>query len=218
MRITLFLYALILLWGGAALAETPIGVPKDNKIEFEILRNGKNFGSHELKFTRQGPAMVVDIAINMKYTAGPLTLFRYEHSNQERWLGNRLLGIKTKTNDDGENYLVEATWDRERIEVRTKDKLYDAPAGVLSTSYWNKSMLKRDKVLNTQYGKIEPIKVTYKGQTKINVAGEQRLTDAYIVQADIPIEVWYDTKTKQWVGLKFTARGAPIEYRRLNPL
>ncbi len=192
---------------------------KPQNIEFEILRGGKPFGTHKIQFSQgKNDTLVAKIDINMNYSLGPVTLFTYSHSNKEVWKGNRLVSVNSTTNDDGDKFLVEATWDRERLEVRTKDKLYDAQASVLSTSYWNKKMLDSKKLLNTQYGTIEDISVRSDGMGTMMVAGEKRNVRKYLVNASVPVTVYYDAKTNEWVGLEFTARGSPVTYRRLNPV
>jgi hypothetical protein len=216
-----FFFALIFL-APVADAATFKPVPASNQIVFDIFRDGKKLGTHVISFSKgQGNVTTAKIAIDMKYDLGPITVFRYTHRNQERWLNNRPLSIATTTNDNGKNFKVEANWDLERLEIRTDKGLQDAKAGIFPTSYWNKKSLISDKILNTQYGSIETLSVSKPEKVKISVAGEERVVSKYKVQTvgmgkTNNLQVYYDDKTGQWVGLKFSARGADIEYRRTN--
>lgn len=190
-------------------------IPDDGKIEFEILRDGKPFGSHTVSFDEQGSETRVSIDIEMKYTLGPVTLFRYEHSNEEIWQGDKVVSLVSQTNDDGDDYAVNASWGSV-LNVEANGQRFEAPAGVYTTSYWNPITLKTDKLLNTQKGQVEEVQVSYKGQEEFTTGVDVLKADRYAVEATLPLEVWYDANTQQWVGLSFEARGSKFEYRRLN--
>lgn len=184
------------------IAQAAQGIPADNTIEFEILRGGKPFGTHEIKFDKAGEQVTTLITIKMRYKAMGVTLFRYDHTNKEQWQGNKLISVNAVTDDDGRDYKVQ------------KDNLKN----IYSSSYWNIKSISGTKILNTQYGTMDDIKVTKLASRKIDVAGKTINADVYKVDTTVPITVMYDKKTKQWVGLEFTARGAAVEYRRKDAL
>ncbi len=206
MKFILPMYIMILLCfimgSGVAMAAPSVGIPSDNKIEFEILRGGKPFGTHEISFNRNGDVVQSDIKIQMRYKLLGLTAFRYDHTNSETWKGNKLLSVKSSTDDDGRKYSV----DKENLN------------GIYSSSYWNQKSISKSKILNTQYGTMDDIKVTKAKSQTLTIAGKTIKADVYNVNTTVPITVMYDQKTKQWVGLTFTARGATVEYRRKDPL
>jgi hypothetical protein len=181
-------------------------IPPSGRIEFDIIRNGSLFGTHTISFEKTPDGKtIVDIDIQMRYALGPVVLFRYEHKNREIWQGNRLLSVSSKTNDDGRAYQVEKT----------------VPAGLISTSYWNPSVLKEGKILNTQKGTVESIRVARLGSENYCIPTECMQTRKISVETETspgPITIWYDMRTGQWVGMKFTARGSEIVYQRRTPV
>ncbi len=194
-------------------------VPDNGEIVFEILRDGQPFGIHRLHFTPQHDGMLrVDIDISMRFSIGPLTLFRYHHTNTEYWRNDRLLKLESATNDDGRKYFVRAFWEDQSVTIKTQDKTYEAPISLYSSSYWNPIMLRAEKVLNTQKGDVENIHATHLGTIEKQVNRDIIAVDHYRVEAAVPIDVYYHAETRQWVGLSFRARGAAISYRRLTPL
>ena len=192
-------------------------IPDTGKIEFQILRDGKPFWQHIVSFEEQGDLTRVLVDIEMKYDLGPVTLFRYEHSNEELWKGDKVVSLSSQTNDDGDDYAVNAEWGN-ILKVDANGEQYEAPADVFTTSYWNPVTLRTDKLLNTQKGKIEEIDVRLVGQEEFVTETDVLRADHYKIQASVPLDVWYDSKTNQWVGLKFTVRGSEIEYKRLTPV
>lgn len=194
-------------------------IPQDGLITFQILRNGDPFGMHTLNFSKDGKNTVVDIDIAMKAGVGPITLFRYEHTNREVWHGDNPVSLASTTHDDGDDYIVKAEWTPLTMTVTVNNKPFEAPAPLLPTSYWNPVFLQtQNDLLNTQKGRIEPIKVQKIGVEEIEVGGEIRKADHYKIKATLNLDIWYDQKTRQWVGLKFKVRGSDLEYRRLDPI
>ncbi len=196
------------------------GVPSDGKISFDIFRSGKKLGTHSVAFHQDADTTGVKIKINMTYQLGPVTLFRYAHTNTEVWRNNKPVSLQSETNDDGTPHFVEAAWQASTLKVKTDTQSFDTTSSVLATSYWNKDMLRAKKLLNSQTGELMPIRTEYKGRATVVVAGQTRDVDSYVLnkKGEDPIEVWYDTQTREWVGLRFTARGAKIEYRRTDPV
>ncbi|MBN8521147.1 MAG: hypothetical protein J0L77_04520 [Alphaproteobacteria bacterium] len=221
MKIFLVFCLVIALSPFSAMASSPAsGVPSDGKISFDIFRSGKKLGTHSVAFNQEADTTRVKIKINMAYQLGPVTLFRYAHTNTEIWRHNKPVSLKSETNDDGTPHFVEAAWQASTLKVKTDTQSFDTPSSVLATSYWNKDMLRAKKLLNSQTGELMPIRTEYKGRATMAIAGQTRDVDSYILnkKGEDPIEVWYDTQTREWVGLKFTARGAKIEYRRTDPI
>lgn len=196
-------------------------IPESNQIVFDIYRNGEPFGQHVVKFKKEGDKTRVLIDIGMKYDLGPITVFRYEHRNEELWQGDKILSMKSTTYDDGDDYAVDATWgDVVKVDVTKdeKESAYEASPALYTTSYWNKVSLKADDLLNSQKGQIEDVEVTNLGRVDFATEHEKLKADHYKVEASVPLVLWYDAKTNQWVGLRFKVRGSDIEYRRVTPV
>ncbi len=194
-------------------------IPKEGELVFNIIRNGKDFGQHRLFFEKEADGTTfVDVEIDMEYSLGPINLFRYEHRNSELWQGDNIVALNSETYDDGDAYQVQAEWTQQGVDIIAQQNQYNAPAGIYSTNYWNPVILQADQLLNSQKGIIEEIKVTPKGTENITVQGRSVEAQKYQIEASVPIEIWYDIKTEQWVGLAFEVRGSQIRYERLTPI
>lgn len=190
-------------------------IPDNGEIVFEIFRNGESFGMHRLQFEENGNQTRVLINIEMAYKIGPIALFRYTHSNEEIWQGNKIISMTSQTYDDGKDYTVNAVWG-DVLQVAVNDQTFEAPSQILTTSYWNPVTINSKRLLNTQKGVIQDIDVNYAGEVQIDGPQGPVAADHYKVMAKFPIDVWYDAKSREWVGLKFTVRGSEIEYRRIG--
>lgn len=193
-------------------------IPSDQKIVFQILRDGEPFGMHTITFDREGENIVADINIEMDFSLGPLTLFEYSHNNQEVWKGDTPIKIQSVTDDDGDLYNVSARWSDVAAQVETQDTRFEAPKNSYPTSYWNPVYLKAETLVNTQKGQLEDIDVKSLGAEDITVGGDVIEVNRYNVDSTVPIQTLHDTRTGQWVGLEFEVRGSQISYKRLNPV
>ncbi len=214
-HIVLHTFVLMLSLTSSALAV----VPDNNKIVFQILRNGDAFGMHKIEFEKdESGELTANIDINMEFALGPITLFNYDHTNKEVWQGDQMISMNSQTDDDGTDYNVDANWGNDSVSITVNGERYEAEKSLYTTSYWNPVTIKSNKLLNTQKGKIEDISVTKLPTEELIVAGEKRTAQPFDIQASVPIKIYYDVETSQWIGLEFKVRGSEMVYKRLTPV
>lgn len=197
------------------------GIPQSNEIVFDILRNGKPFGSHVLTFDKSGDEVQVNVDIEMKYKLGPLTLFKYEHDNTEIWKDGLLQRVETKTNDDGKDLWLKASYDDGNINITSSSGEYTGTKDLMTTSYWTMDMMSQDEILNTQYGRIHNVEIEDLGVVEKEIAGQRFKAHKFnFIDLDDDREAifYYEVNTKQWVGLELSIRGSNLEYVRQTPL
>lgn len=212
-----FLLIFTVIWPSSVFAMSAI--PEGDKLKFQILRDGQPFGYHIIHFEASEDTVKADIEINMKVGLAFVTLFRYEHENTEVWKNGQLHSITAKTNDDGKKFHVNAQKKDEKIHISGSGGDYVADSDITASTYWNKDMLKSDKILNTQKGQLKDVEVRHLGVDEVEVGGEVVPANHYVVK--LPkrdIHAWYHTETDQWVDLKFDIRGSQIDYKRLTPI
>jgi len=174
---------------------------------FSILRKGKKIGEHKIAFSEKDGNTIVDIDINIRVGVGPITFYRYEHSNQEIWDDEGLLEITTATNENGKSFALEGKRKDEGFEIIKGEEPGMVEASIIPTSYWRMETLNVTRVLDTQNGKILDVAVDLKGD-----AGD--LGTKYIMSGELELDLWYtdDRLTK----IAFDAEGASIEYGPLK--
>jgi hypothetical protein len=95
-----------------------------------------------------------------------------------------------------------------------------APADTIPTSYWHPDTVTRSRLLNTQNGEIEQVAIDAVGEERIDAGEEPLQAVKYEVSGDLKLRLWYDRNDGgigQLLKLAFTARGAEINYQRLQP-
>ena len=181
---------------------------------FEVDRDGSKIGTHRLDF-RQADAgtLEVDIEIALRVGLGPITLFRYEHTNVTRWQDGRLARMDAETNDDGDSHSVAVRRNGEGdLDVSTNDGSFTAGGGLLPSTYWMRATVEQSRLLNTQTGELGAVQIEPLGSRTVETPDGPVEAEGFEVSGDLSARTWYDSEGR-WVKLAFDARGSEITYR-----
>jgi len=181
-------------------------------IRFNVLREGKPFGSHAVSFSKSADGtLVAKTDVSLKAGVGPVTLFRYELDATETWVNGQLQKVTGAVNDDGKKRSVTASRKGSTLNVSGSDFKGAAPAGIIPASHWNYAQTKSGKLLSTEDGEIIDVKVVSKGREKIKAGNKTIEANRYLMDSALDVDLWYDDDGR-WVKLAFEARGQQIEY------
>lgn len=181
-------------------------------VSFNVLREGKPFGSHTVTFAA-GPdgTLTAKTAVSLKAGLGPVTVFRYKLDATETYADGKLVALTGAVNDDGKKRSVKATRSGAVLNVKGSDFTGAAPTGIVPASHWNIAQTKSSQLLSTEDGEIIDVRVTKVGPETIKAGGQSIEATHYKLDSDIDVDLWYDDKGR-WVKLAFEARGQQIEY------
>ena len=192
----------------------PAGIPASGRLGFDISYRGNHLGTHVLTFHRNGADFSVDVAVDLLFKLGPLTLFRYSHHATERWSGSEVAGVETQTNDNGKRFRVTGRREGGGLVVESNSQpRYVAPPSALPATHWNRRELDGPWI-NTQDGKLIRPNVASRGDETIPTAGSSRIrARRYALSGPVQLDMWYDDD-QQWAGLAFTKGGSEVRYLR----
>ena len=202
--------------GGAAAASTaPVSAEQAERtgtLRFDVKRGGSKIGTHQVTFRRAGERLTVKVDIDLSVGIGPIKFFRYTHDNTTTWDNGRVVAMKTRTNDDGDAYRVDAKrLDDGRLQVRTKDGTKTVAGTILPSTYWIAATIEADKLLNTQKGTVEDITVEEDGLDTVETSEGPVQAQRYVIHGALDTHIWYRDMGR-WVGLAFDARGERVTY------
>jgi len=186
------------------------------RLEFDVLRDGGKFGTHVLKFSREGETLTVDTDVELKVALGPLTLFEYVHDVTEKYIGDRLVWVGSRTQNEGKRKTLAAQPVEGGLKVNAEAFNGVLKGIVIPSTHWNEDEMKQPKMFSTETGEMMPIKVTERGTEKVKVGGATIDARRYDVDSAIDASFWYDAQGR-WVKTAFETQGSKIEYvlRRL---
>lgn len=181
------------------------------QLEFDVLRDGGKFGTHVLKFSRVGETLTVDTDVELRVALGPLTLFEYLHDVTEKYIGDRLVWVGSRTKNEGKWKTVAAEPVEGGLKV-TGEKFKGVVNGlVIPSTHWNEDEMKQPKMFSTETGEMLPMKVKDRGIEKVKVGGATVDARRYDVDLEIDASFWYDAQGR-WVKCAFETQGSKIEY------
>lgn len=208
-----------------ALAQEPSPSPAPGEeIVFDVFRKGDvEFGTHSVSFSEDGGDLIATSTIRLRAGLGPVTVFRYEHDNTERWRDDQLVAMDSRTLKDGDTFEVSVTSTGEGLQVEGVNPEGEAisqtvAAGIAPSSHWHGYAASMTEMLNTEHGTVMETTVEYLGETEIEGDGGMITVDHYRLTSSLTVDLYYD-ENGRWAGCEFDARGQTVRYvRRADPV
>ncbi len=170
--------------------------------EFDVYLNDAKVGEHHYEIVEDNGAALVKTNAQFKVKLLFITAFKYAHENTERWQGNCLTHIQSRTNSNGKKQSVAGSANDVAFLLKTADGMGKLPGCVRSFAYWDLDLLQAEQLLNPQSGEYVDVDLSYKGEELIEVGGEPVQAERYrLVAGDQDISLWYD-EGGRWLGLE----------------
>lgn len=198
---------LAVLVPGTAVAST------SQEWSFRVLLDEREVGSHRFRVSDGGGERRVESDARFTVTFLFIDAYTYVHQARERWQGDCLTAIESRTDDNGRQLAVRGARTAGRFEVAADKVQAELPACVMSFAYWNPVMLRQARLLNAQTGEFVAVRVEPLGQEALTVRGQPVAAQRYALHApDFRIDVWY-AGNRDWVQLESnTANGRRLRY------
>jgi len=197
----------------AALASASAHASSEREWRFRVFLDEDEIGSHVFRVRESGNERRVESDARFRVRFLFVEAYRYSHRAEERWAGNCLREIDSRTDDNGETLTVHGTQRPSRFELMTQSGSQHASGCLMSFAYWNPVMLRQDRLLNAQTGELQDVRIEALGAETIPVRGQLVPAQRYGVHGpDFRIDLWYATDN-QWVQLESRTGGRLLRYR-----
>ncbi len=187
--------------------------PSDgDKLAFDVLRDGGEFGTHVVSFSKAGDALTVKTAVELKAGLGPITLFEYMHDVTEKYVAGRLTWVGSRTKNAGKWKTLSAQAADGGLRVIAEKFKGMLNGTVIPSTHWNDAEMRQSTMFSTETGEMLPIKVKDRGMETVTI-GTGASIDArrFDVDSDIDASFWYDAQGR-WVKCAFETQGSKIDY------
>ena len=204
----LILAVVLSIDGGAAKAESLA-----ETMRFAVMRNGQQIGSHTIELRRNGPETTVQMVTHVEVKIAFVTVYRFDQTETERWVGGKLMALNAVTHDNGTVHRVTATRTNDKLAIEADGKLTQVAGNTIPASLWNPLLLEKTVAFNPQDGKIMPIAVTDRGEDHLVVQGRAKRARHYVINSTFPQDVWYD-EARQLLKVELKGSdGSTIRYQ-----
>lgn len=211
MRFANLIFAAALLIGAAPAVAQAWRPADGDTLAFDVLRDGGEFGTHIVKFTRDGDTLTVKTDVALKVAFGPITLFDYLHDVTERYHAGKLVWVGSRTKNEGKWKTLSVEPGEGGLAVKGSKFKGVIKGAVIPSTHWNRDEMKQPAMFSTETGEMLPIKVKDRGTESVKVAGRVIEAQRFDVDSEIDASFWYDALGR-WVKCAFEAQGSKIEY------
>lgn len=165
-------------------------------LDFTVLRDGQNIGTHSYSIADNGGETQVEINTDIKVKVLFVTAYKFLHESKEIWQNGRLMSLKSKTDDDGTPKELHAMAEGQRMTVDSKvkgqDKRQHADAPMIPASLWNRDIVTQSSILNTLDGTVMNIQVEDMGQDEVEAGGAKVQAHHYSITGELTRELWFN--------------------------
>ena len=213
-RIKLALYLVLstVLFAHSDIARAAI-VPDSGLLNFAVMREGKQIGTHVLTFRQTGERIDVTIKTRIAVKFAFITVYHFEHDGQETWRNGRLIALKTVTNDDGTDHTLTVSLDGAgQLRAIGDGKEMTASPNVVPASLWNPAFVRTKALMDSLVGKRLDIKIADRGVETVMVKDVKKNARHYSMTGELARELWYDDN---WVLVRMALTGkdgSAVEY------
>lgn len=177
---------------------------------FKVYLDDREIGYHRFSLNNQGSTHYVTSEARFKVRFLGIPLYSYRHDNRESWNDQCLNEIAASTDDNGKEYRVDGTVNENGFILETLKGKQLLPSCISTFSYWDKSILENNQLLNSQTGEYLDISSSFQGREVIDAGNNKIPALRYrLVNDKFNIDIWY-SENDEWLALESITEGGRV--------
>jgi hypothetical protein len=191
----------VLLAAGAASADVP------REWRFDVFLDDRAIGEQSFRVTEEDGRTRVAIEADLEVKILFYTAYAYRHRNVEVWDGDCLHSIDSTTDDNGKPFRVRGLREGEAFVVNTASARESVLECVRAFAYWDRERLRGSRLLNSQTGEIEEVRIRSNGSETLRFRGQDVAAERIALEGPgLKIDLWYSTDG-DWLALESDSKG-----------
>ena len=181
--------------------------------EFTVFLGEQEIGRQRFEVSSEGEQTHVQVDAQLEVKFFFITFYTYRHTNVERWKSDCLREIRSNTEDNGDDYFVNGTYQNGQLQVQTQTGNWGSDECIKTFAYWDFEWITGERLLNSQTGELLAVSIHSMGEEMISVQGiPTRTTRRQIITDEFTVDLWY-AKNGRWVALQSTTtKGELLRY------
>jgi hypothetical protein len=190
-------------------------VPAEGRLDYAIVRNGDQIGTHAVTFRREGDQLIVDINVNIQVRVFGITAYRFTQAMRETWRDGRLLMLDSSGNDDGTPYAVQVREVDGGLVAESGGRRVRFPAESVPSDVWNPAQLQREVLIDTIGGTARRPTVRDNGERSFTANGQAVTARGSLLEVapDYRRWFWFDANGRLVHMELRGSDGSLVEYR-----
>ena len=197
-----------------------------NKIEMEILKDGKVIGFCNYKFFHKDKSLEVHNITKFEVKLFGVKVFSISSDAIEKYEDDQLIYFKSKTLQNNKEKFVELKYVKNKKNFLINGSSYKGTANLNNVigNWWNHKILKSNSQISPLSGSIKKQVVTFIGKEKIDLYGKEYLTHRFKLKSKdlslpdnkkLDFNIWFDPKRNVILKVDYKKMGY-WEYRVKN--
>jgi len=186
--------ATTMLIGASASGATNAVRPLGETIVYRVHRDGTPIGHHVARFrdTSDGLDVVNDVRLVVTFAGVPV--YRYTHTNTERWRDGRLVRATARTDDNGDIKHLEIARDGDAVIVDGSVGRHRLIGDVLTTSLWHPDTPVVERLVDVETGAVRDVSSRNLGTARVDLPDGPRRAQHHRMTGHVDRELWYDSQ------------------------
>ena len=191
---------------------------KFNKIEMEILRDGKVIGYNYYFFKKKGDNTTVTNQIKFTVKLFGAKIFQIEGYGEEKYIKDRLISFNSKTLQNDKKKYVDLEYNEQTDKFDIKGSSFNGKASANNVvgNWWSHKILQTNSQISPVSGSIKEQVVTFIGKEKIELYGKIYEVDHFkLTSKDMSLpkdkrlnfDVWFDKKNSLILKVTYSRLG-----------
>ena len=200
-----------------ATAEASPGTPR--RLSFDVFLDERPIGFQHFDLQPTSDGMRVVTQAEFKVKVLRITVFEYDHRNEELWRGRCLQAIESTTNSNGTPYRVNGRAGETGFVLGGGGPARGLGDCVGTFAYWDRSQIAgRDRLLNSQTGEYVAVEARPLGAGTLTLGGREVSVERLALSGrDIDITLTYASDSGEWLALDSRIEsGRMLRYRRVD--
>ena len=220
-----FIFLILLVFPFKALSHTD-HYKNINKIEMEILKDGKVIGYCNYEFFHKDKSLEVQNSTKFEVKIFGVKVFSISSNAVEKYENDQLIFFKSKTKQNDKKKFVDLKYEKNKNNFLIHGSSYKGSASLDSVigNWWNHEILESDSQISPLSGSIKKQTVTFIAEEKINLYGKEYLTHKFKLKSkDLNIsedkklnfDIWFEPKSNLILKVGYKKMGY-WEYKLKN--
>jgi hypothetical protein len=182
-------------------------------LRFRALRHGSPIGEHRVTFRLDDNRLTVDTRVEIAVKVLFFTVFRFRHEAEEVWQSDRLVSVKSTTDDNGTLLRVSGQAVADGFRIIGEDGPFLASGHLLtSNALWDNRVVRENRLIDVQHGgEIGLVTKQLSDEQVDTPQGPVRASRHHIITPYCAGSVFHDGDGR-WVKGLLELRGERVEY------
>lgn len=180
-----------------------------NEIHFDVRRNDKPVGFHEVSFLPNGDSLRVIATFSLEINFLFINAYHYHYRSESVWKDGCLVELNAEIDDNGAKTSIDVQREGDTLRIDGPSGVRSAEFGIFPTDHWHPGVLAASRVLNTIKGRVDDVEIVREGEAVTTTGSGNRSATHYRYTGDLRNEVWYDDQNR-WVKMRFEAKDDSI--------